>query len=708
LSRPVLARKAEAAPSKTTAQIATGGLRVGAPDDAYEREADRVADEVMAVRSAAPKWSFSKMNVWPGVQRKCDCGGSAPGAGECEECKKKGELQRAPADAVGLNWHAPRIVDEVLNSSGAPIDRTTLRQMEARFGQQFGDVRIHTDARAADSARAVHALAYTVGRNIVFGPERYTPDSYEGRKLLAHELAHVVQQSEMGVVRTPRPIAPQTGPRSAALEPQSRKVTDGWSSAAPEGAGVRPFAARPLTPINKTLQRMASAQMPLIRKDLTYGIFDWAVTDAEAHEVLEILKRLPEADLADTVAAMEKDGLVQRLFENVSDADQFAYADTVQRIQNLRVHAAKTGPSTVGSCSPKELKTAEDKIDAIKDLARQAKNSVNDFISEPDKHPNTATLLDKNFFHNSRNPPGLVPAQQKLKAQQIATNLESVEKQVNPFPIQCASPIDIECTTIAAAYVSDRDRVVRLCQVYFGYSSSLQTLMLFHEFVHAYAGVDDHGYGGDRVFAYLTPDDAIDNADSYTMFSADITGKGGGASAYRPAATADSITDCTDDQAKILRRAFAFGSRMIFRALQGLSDTSQESKSLRESWTSKHFGTTDSKDIIKIKERFQKLESAFEKSVNFQCEKQCNPKGIGYYIKIFGHTAHVCPDYFLETSDIGRINLLLEIVIAERLGIKAYNQLNNSGANRQTFDQAYDNATSYVGYASDVTQKWGT
>jgi len=195
--------------------------------------------------------------------------------------------------------------------------------------------------------------------------------------------------------------------------------------------------------------------MPLIRKDLTYGIFDWAVTDAEAHEVLEILKRLPEADLADTVAAMEKDGLVQRLFENVSDADQFAYADTVQRIQNLRVHAAKTGPSTVGSCSPKELKTAEDKIDAIKDLARQAKNSVNDFISERDKHPNTATLLDKNFFHNSRNPPGLVPAQQKLKAQQIATNLESVEKQVNPFPIQCASPIDIECTTIAAAYVSD-------------------------------------------------------------------------------------------------------------------------------------------------------------------------------------------------------------------------------------------------------------
>ena len=211
MSRPVLARKAEAAPSKTTAQIATGGLRVGAPDDAYEREADRVADEVMAVRSAAPKWSFSKMNVWPGVQRKCDCGGSAPGAGECEECKKKGELQRAPADAVGLNWHAPRIVDEVLNSSGAPIDRTTLRQMEARFGQQFGDVRIHTDARAADSARAVHALAYTVGRNIVFGAERYTPDSYEGRKLLAHELAHVVQQSEMGVVRTPRPIAPQTG-----------------------------------------------------------------------------------------------------------------------------------------------------------------------------------------------------------------------------------------------------------------------------------------------------------------------------------------------------------------------------------------------------------------------------------------------------------------------------------------------------------------
>jgi hypothetical protein len=71
--------------------------------------------------------------------------------------------------------------------------------MEPRFGHDFGHVRVHTDARAAESALAVNALAYTVGRNVVFGAGRYSPGSAGGRNLLGHELAHVVQQSGGGV-----------------------------------------------------------------------------------------------------------------------------------------------------------------------------------------------------------------------------------------------------------------------------------------------------------------------------------------------------------------------------------------------------------------------------------------------------------------------------------------------------------------------------
>lgn len=89
---------------------------------------------------------------------------------------------------------APPIVDEVLRSSGQPLDDTTRAFMEPRFGFDFGQVRVHTDERAAQSAASVSALAYTVGQDVVFGAGQYAPGTSEGRRLVAHELTHVAQQ----------------------------------------------------------------------------------------------------------------------------------------------------------------------------------------------------------------------------------------------------------------------------------------------------------------------------------------------------------------------------------------------------------------------------------------------------------------------------------------------------------------------------------
>jgi hypothetical protein len=84
--------------------------------------------------------------------------------------------------------------------------------MEARFGHDFGRVRVHTDTRAAESARAVNALAYTVGRDVVFGAGRYTPETGEGERLVAHELAHVVQQAGVSSSDASLSLAPQNDP----------------------------------------------------------------------------------------------------------------------------------------------------------------------------------------------------------------------------------------------------------------------------------------------------------------------------------------------------------------------------------------------------------------------------------------------------------------------------------------------------------------
>jgi hypothetical protein len=127
------------------------------------------------------------------LQRKCACGKHTVAGGECESCQQARLLQRAPASAAPTT-EVPPIVGEVLQSPGRPLNAATRSYMEPRFGHNFGDVQVHTDATAAESASAVDALAYTVGRDVVFGQGQYRPESAEGRQLLAHELAHVVQQ----------------------------------------------------------------------------------------------------------------------------------------------------------------------------------------------------------------------------------------------------------------------------------------------------------------------------------------------------------------------------------------------------------------------------------------------------------------------------------------------------------------------------------
>jgi hypothetical protein len=135
------------------------------------------------------------------LQRKCACGTHASG-GECEECsKQKQTLQpatRSPEPQTRNSNGVSPIVHEVLRSPGQPLDPATRAFFEPRFGHDFSQVRVYTDARAAESARAVNARAYTLGENVVFGAGRFSSHFGEGRRLLAHELTHVVQNRRQG------------------------------------------------------------------------------------------------------------------------------------------------------------------------------------------------------------------------------------------------------------------------------------------------------------------------------------------------------------------------------------------------------------------------------------------------------------------------------------------------------------------------------
>lgn len=163
-------RQADAVPST---------LPVGGPDDVHEREADLMT--VQALHPAA--------HAAVGVDR----------AGRHER-------------GAGPETAAPQSVHEVLRSPGRPLDPATRHFMGSRFGRDFHDVRVHADDRAAASAHAVHARAYTVGSHVVFSANQYAPHTVPGRRLLAHELAHVAQQDRLPGRRLQREA---TRPRAA-------------------------------------------------------------------------------------------------------------------------------------------------------------------------------------------------------------------------------------------------------------------------------------------------------------------------------------------------------------------------------------------------------------------------------------------------------------------------------------------------------------
>ena len=151
-------------------------LAIDRPGDVFEQEADRVAGEVMRL---------PEDQVLPHECSTCS-------NHEEEVLQAKELLGQAPVTTQSLE--VPPIIDEVMRSPGQPLDQATRAFMEPRFGQDFSGVRLHTDARAAESAQVVNALAYTIGRDVVFGAGQYAPETNAGRMLMAHELTHVAQQ----------------------------------------------------------------------------------------------------------------------------------------------------------------------------------------------------------------------------------------------------------------------------------------------------------------------------------------------------------------------------------------------------------------------------------------------------------------------------------------------------------------------------------
>lgn len=153
-------------------------LEIGQPNDPYEREADKVADQVMRMPDA-------------GVQMKCT---------SCEDeerIRQKPLIQRAVTGSNSAFSVSPEIASKISSTrgSGNPLPKNTQNEMGGKIGADFSGVKIHTDNKAVQLSQELGAKAFTVGNNVYFNQGQYNPNSGDGKRLMAHELAHVVQQT---------------------------------------------------------------------------------------------------------------------------------------------------------------------------------------------------------------------------------------------------------------------------------------------------------------------------------------------------------------------------------------------------------------------------------------------------------------------------------------------------------------------------------
>ena len=298
------------------APVIQAQLAINQPGDEFEQEAERISHQVTHMPEPQLQDSSPREGAYAGHQ--------------VEQAEREPEhVQVKPVQVGGAGqMAAPPIVSEAVYSPGQPLDSATRAFLEPRFGHDFGQVRVHSDATAGQAAREVHARAYTVGNDIVFGAGQYTPHTSAGRQLLAHEITHVVQQSAglaQSIQRDPddptktsQTTQPGTAPaKAAAPDPDAVEAA---------ARAVDPFLPQiDLTQQTPLENDAAAQQLVLVAFGGEKGLND-------AFETLSPeVKKQVDADATADVARAKRAG-------QTPDADQVKTANRAQFLARVRLY----------------------------------------------------------------------------------------------------------------------------------------------------------------------------------------------------------------------------------------------------------------------------------------------------------------------------------------------------------------------------------
>jgi outer membrane protein OmpA-like peptidoglycan-associated protein len=458
----------------------------------------------------------------------------------------------------------PVAVRDVLRTPGQELEPTARAAMESRFGQDFSRVRVHADEHAGNSARSVGALAYTVGDHLVFQPNRYAPGSLAGRRLLAHELTHTLQQRR-GASAGPL-VSAQTS--NDALEREADQSYRATHSARNDMPGTISAAA-------PQVQRACGrAVIGLVGGCIGRGgdITDYAASSDrvfrfepgcddfkpnEKERLEELARTLSSSDAVVVDGFASEEGNTDfntelscarahaaanvLLRQGVSPTNLYNHGATPgarpdRRSAVISTRAGDTTPAPEESTGPDATPDdcTRDQITMLNNHLNDARRWVNDatrkvtdyaYVSSSSRHSavpaSTAEAavveraLDDNFHTRSAG-----------HVLQIRDGFQELRSALaGSFTFECEGG----CDGPELAYVRGAVALVRqlgdvhacpawfTCRNYF-----VRVGALIHERAHQHPGATDHFYEWQAGYSTLSADDAIDNADSFTVAARQI------------------------------------------------------------------------------------------------------------------------------------------------------------------------------------------
>ena len=573
------------------------GLKVSQPGDRWEQEADRLAESALGGQKMTPQPGYA-----PALMRSLGpvTGGQVPPA---------------------------------LRSQGRPLEAGTRTFMEERFGYDFGRVRVHTDREAAQTAAAFGARAFTLGQELVFAEGQYAPGTPGGQKLLAHELAHTMQQDSgmPSVRRQAADLSVRGLPDGRAAQPDFVY----FDIDHPSPGDVPPENALDLDEKAKAENK---AHQAVAANDQEMSLYGFASEEGGAAYNTPLVERRMTA--VENVLVHEGFAPPRTIHRNARlacSSDKYDYRSW-RVVEMQRGTAASTRTCTPSSAQPGACATdMASNVMKVRDNALELINGpkgalarLDHYIQTQTSDPDVQTALDR-YFGNSHTVQTAQAVRDRVDA--IRAFLQAMGPNGSVI-FQCGTMDEPTCHTGSPANASHQLQRVTICPTFFNepkYADRREEILI-HESSHgSRIPTDDRAYQGERVILVLNTQQALANAQSLTDFILEMNGKARTLGPEHP----DTVSNCDpaggNTHERLVRETIAWAQRWNTYAMYGTAQTygSANNRAAMAPYITAHFGRSDQAAIAGLYDRYRVMSDWFDRFYSIRCAPASDPSCTG-------------------------------------------------------------------------------